>query len=115
RLGVPAFLGGMSRGLLGREHPLQMRHHRKEAIKASDLVMLAGVPNDFRLDYGKHIGGRPFISINRSREDLTKNKKPTLAIPADPQDFLIALSQTVRGEYSSWVETLRARDAQREA
>ena len=115
RLGIPVYLGGMGRGLLGREHPLQMRHHRKEAIRESDLIILAGVANDFRLDYGNHIGSRPFISVNRSRQDLTRNKRPTLAIHADPQDFLIALAQGFRGDYASWVKNLRARDASREA
>jgi thiamine pyrophosphate-dependent acetolactate synthase large subunit-like protein len=115
RLGIPVYLGGMGRGLMGQDHPLQMRHHRKEAIKDSDLIVLAGVANDFRLDYGNHIGSRPFISINRSRQDLTRNKKPTLAIHADPQDFLIALAKEFQSGYASWVETLRARDASREA
>jgi thiamine pyrophosphate-dependent acetolactate synthase large subunit-like protein len=115
RLGIPVFLSGMARGLLGKENNLQMRHLRKEAIKESDLIILAGVTNDFRLDYGNHIGRRPFISINRSREDLTKNKKPTLAIHADPQDFLIALSGSFQADYSGWIGTLRQRDAAREA
>jgi len=114
RLGIPVFLSGMARGLLGKENKLQMRHHRKEAIKESDLIILAGVANDFRLDYGNHIGGRPFISINRSKEDLTKNKTPTIAIRADPQDFLIALSRTFERDYSNWIEALRARDSKRE-
>ncbi len=114
RLGMPVFLGGMGRGLLGKENPLQMRHHRKEAIKESDLIVLAGLPNDFRLDYGSHIGGRPFISINRSREDLMRNKRPTLAIQADPQEFLISLAQSFSGNWSSWVEGLRDRDNKRE-
>ncbi len=115
KLGIPVYLSGMGRGLLGKENDLQMRHHRKDCIKESDLIILAGVPNDFRLDYGNHIGGRKFISINRSKEDLTKNKTPTLAIHADPQDFIIALSQKYQGNYGSWLETLRARDAKREA
>lgn len=115
KLGIPVYLSGMGRGLLGKENTLQMRHHRKEAIKESDLIILAGVPNDFRLDYGNHIGHRTFISVNRSREDLNKNKTPSLGIHADPQDFLIALSQKFQGNYGSWIETLRARDAKREA
>lgn len=41
-LGVPCYLGGMSRGLLGRNSNLQMRHRRKEALKDADLVILAG-------------------------------------------------------------------------
>ena len=115
KLGIPVYLSGMGRGLLGKENNLQMRHHRKEAIKESDLIILAGVPNDFRLDYGNHIGGRPFISINRCQEDLMKNKKPTLGIHADPQDLLIALSQQFKGNYSNWIDTLRARDSKRES
>ena len=114
RLGLPVYLGGMGRGLLGKDNPLQMRHHRKNAIKESDLIVLAGVANDFRLDYGRHIGRRPFISINRSREDLTRNKRPTLAVHADPQDFLIALAQTFQGNYAGWIKALRDRDASRE-
>jgi len=115
RLGIPVYLSGMARGLLGKDNNLQMRHHRKEAIKESDLIVLAGVANDFRLDYGNHIGGRPFISINRSREDLTKNKRPTLAIHADPQSFLIALSRDFQANCSNWIEALRSRDTTREA
>ncbi len=115
RLGLPVYLSGMGRGLLGRESNLQLRHHRKEAIKESDLIILAGLPNDFRLDYGRHLGGKPFLSINRSPEDLTKNARPTLGINADPQDFLIALSQSFQGNYANWIATLRGRDAQRES
>jgi thiamine pyrophosphate-dependent acetolactate synthase large subunit-like protein len=114
KLSIPAYLGGMARGLLGKEHPLQMRHHRREAIKDSDLIILAGIANDFRLDYGRHIGRRPFISINRSAEDLTKNKKPTVGVHADPQEFLMALLETFQANCSNWIETLRARDATRE-
>jgi acetolactate synthase-like protein len=32
----------MSRGLLGKQNPLQMRHCRKDALKQADLVILAG-------------------------------------------------------------------------
>ena len=114
KIGIPVYLSGMGRGLLGKDNTLQMRHYRKEAIKNSDLIILAGVPNDFRLDYGNHIGGRPFISINRSSEDLTKNKTPTLGVLADPQDFLIELGAKFQGSYPEWIETLRANDNKRE-
>lgn len=115
KLGIPVYLSGMGRGLLGKENTLQMRHNRKDAIKESDLIILAGVPNDFRLDYGNHIGGRKFVSINRSREDLMKNKTPTVAIHADPQDFLIELAKRYQGSFSTWIEALRTRDNRREA
>lgn len=114
KMGIPVYLSGMARGLLGKDHPLQMRHKRKEAIKDSDLILLAGVPNDFRLDYGNHIGHRPFISVNRSREDLYKNKRATLPIYADPQDFLIDLAKKCAVKVPDWKSKLRARDEERE-
>jgi len=55
QLGVPVYLSGMARGLLGRDHRLQMRHARRNALRDSDCVLLAGVPCDFRLDYGRHV------------------------------------------------------------
>lgn len=114
KLGIPVYLSGMARGLLGKENPLQMRHKRKEAIKESDLIILAGVSNDFRLDYGNHIGHRPFISINRSREDLYKNKRPTVAALADPQELIIDLAKQFSGKYETWLSTLAKRDQERE-
>lgn len=114
RLGIPVYLSGMARGLLGKNHPLQLRHHRKDAIKDADLIILAGVPNDFRLDYGNHIGRRPFISINRSKEDLFKNKKPTLAFLADPMDFVIDLSGAYQFSPDEWIGHLKQRDMSRE-
>src|SRR5512134_2504577 len=46
-IGVPVYLSGMARGLLGRDSPLQMRHARRNALRDSDCVLLAGVPCDF--------------------------------------------------------------------
>jgi len=113
-LNIPVYLSGMARGLLGKNNELQMRHKRKEAIKDADLIILAGVPNDFRLDYGNHIGSRKFIAINRSKEDVFKNKKPTLSIVADPQDFLIELATKYKGNFKNWLDHLAQRDAERE-
>lgn len=52
-LGVPCFLGGMARGLLGRNHPLHIRQNRGAALKKADVVILAGgsqPPFSFPLD-----------------------------------------------------------------
>jgi thiamine pyrophosphate-dependent acetolactate synthase large subunit-like protein len=38
-LGLPVFLSGMARGLLGKSHPLHMRHKRRLALKESDCVI----------------------------------------------------------------------------
>ncbi|HEX4946745.1 MAG TPA: thiamine pyrophosphate-binding protein [Blastocatellia bacterium] len=116
-LGVPVYLSGMARGLLGQDHPLQMRHKRREALREADLVLLAGVPCDFRLDYGRQIrGATKLISVNRSRNDLYLNRKPTLAIEGDPARFLMALSEERcdGNARTEWINTLTSRDDDRE-
>ena len=117
-LGLPVYLSGMARGLLGNAHPLHMRHKRRLALKDADCVLLAGVPCDFRLDYGSHIRGRAtLISVNRSKHDLTLNRRPTIGVKADAGSFLCDLGKLVgtsRNERPEWVAELRARDTERE-
>ena len=118
KLGIPVYLSGMGRGLLGRDHPLQMRHKRRNALKEADCVILAGVPVDFRLDYGNHIRrGATFISANRSKTDLTKNRKPDVAILGDPGLFLRGLADqpALPVDRREWIATLRGRDDARNA
>jgi acetolactate synthase-like protein len=118
-LGVPVYLSGIARGLLGGSDPLQMRHRRKDALREADLVILAGVPCDFRLDYGNHIGWRAtLVSANRSREEIAKNRRPALAALGAPELFLRALARlrpASRPEWTAWREALRSRDAARDA
>jgi acetolactate synthase-1/2/3 large subunit len=128
-IGIPVYLSGMARGLLGTASTdttsLQMRHKRKEALKEADVVLLAGVPCDFRLDYGNHINRRAtLISINRSELDLYKNRKPDLPLHGDPMEFLVSLAQHIgtttldreRAEHlAPHFATLRKRDEERNA
>jgi acetolactate synthase-1/2/3 large subunit len=117
-IGIPAYLTGMARGLLGKSHPVLMRHHRKEALKNADLVLVAGMPFDFRLNYGRAIGtGARVISINRSKTDLSMNRRPDLGALSDPFLFLCALPEALgsqKGLWGSWLKQLRANDVARE-
>ena len=116
-LGAPVYLSGMARGLLGRSHVLHMRHARRKALREADLVIASGTPFDFRLGYGRGIPRRtPVVSINRSRHDLKKNRRPDLGIRADPARALIALCRRsrARDDWKPWCDALRARDDARE-
>lgn len=130
QIGAPVYLSGMARGLLGRDHLLQMRHKRREALREADFVLLAGVPCDFRLDYGNHIRRSAFyVSVNRSREDLTKNRTPDIGVVGDPGLFLrvlatqlLQVSQVPPGSaensgsrWPDWLAQLRQRDEARNA
>ena len=117
-LGAPVYLAGGARGLLGSGHALQLRHKRKEALREADLVLLAGIPNDFRLDYGRHISRKAFlVSVNRSAADLRMNRKPDLAVHADPGLFLHGISTVLSDggkRWTDWLTALRVRDDERE-
>ena len=118
QLGIPVYLSGMARGLLGREHPLQMRHARRNALRESDCVILAGVPCDFRLDYGRHIRrSATLIAANRSAREARMNRRPTLAAIGDAGLFLEHLATKTGGaaKWEEWLASLRKRDAEREA
>ena len=119
QLGIPVYLSGMARGLLGRDHALQMRHQRRQALRESDCVLLAGVPCDFRLDYGRHVRrSATLIAANRSAKDARMNRRPDLAAIGDAGLFLerlgARLAQTGR-RWTSWIEDLRARDLKRDS
>jgi acetolactate synthase-1/2/3 large subunit len=119
-LGIPVYLSGMARGLLGPAHPLHRRHQRRKALKEADLVILAGVPSDFRLDYGRHVRRSAcLVSANRSRVDLKRNRKPDVGVLADAGLFLRALADTVEAgtqdRWRDWHLALESRDAEREA
>src|SRR5262245_30919410 len=114
---APVYLSGMARGLLGPAHPLQVRHRRKEALREADLVVLAGTPCDFRLDYGRQLGKRTLlVSANRSSRALRKNRRPDVAALGAPELFLRALAGTAAGRprFGAWLEALRGRDAERD-
>ncbi|KAJ6657668.1 hypothetical protein lerEdw1_002169 [Lerista edwardsae] len=116
-LGIPCFLGGMARGMLGKSSPLHIRQNRREALKEADVVILAGTVCDFRLSYGRVLSKHSkIVAINRNQEQLMKNAnvfwKPYMAIKGDAGSFLVLLSQGLKG-YScpqDWVMSLKEKD-----
>lgn len=118
RLGIPTFLGGSARGLLGRRDPIQFRHNRSAALKQADVVIVAGFPFDFRMGYGQGINKKAtLVSINLDPVALKKNRKPTHAVEAHPGRFLVSLAErpTSGPDRSAWFEAVRAKEDARDA
>jgi acetolactate synthase-1/2/3 large subunit len=116
-LGVPVYLSGMARGLLGRDHPLQCLHQRRQALREADCVVLAGVPSDFRLDYGRHVrASATLIAGNRSRREARMNRRPDISAIGDAGRFLELLAAQLTGKMQrpTWLQNLRDLDAARE-
>uniref|UniRef100_A0A1I7YDC2 2-hydroxyacyl-CoA lyase 2 n=1 Tax=Steinernema glaseri TaxID=37863 RepID=A0A1I7YDC2_9BILA len=124
-LGIPTYLGGMCRGLLGKDSPLQMRQNRRDALKECDLVILAGTICDFRLSYGRVLSPKSrIVCINRNRSQLTKNEKifwnATQLIQADVASTLKKLHEKItsagkRVECEEWLNALTEREQNKEA
>ncbi|KAI2799764.1 hypothetical protein BLOT_014696 [Blomia tropicalis] len=124
-LGIPCYLGGMSRGLLGRNSPINMRQARRDALRDADLVILGGSVADFRLSYGRVFSKKSkIIAINRNKEQLYKNAgifwQPSLAIQGDPAKFFVQIVDKFRStnKYNvdtEWVKMLRDRDQEKES
>ncbi|MFY3743512.1 thiamine pyrophosphate-binding protein [Anaeromyxobacter sp. Red801] len=116
-LGVPVYLGGMARGLLGRRDALQFRHARGRALKEADVVVVAGFPFDFRLGYGRGFGRGAFIgAANLSAAELRKNRSPDVAVEMHPGEFLVALAAKAGKPQAreAWFGALREREAARD-
>jgi acetolactate synthase-1/2/3 large subunit len=117
RLGIPVYLSGMARGLLGVSD-LAMRHKRSQAMRRADVIVLAGVPVDFRMNYGQAIPrSATYISINRSEEDLTLNRKPDVGVLADPGETIRRLAfvwSSPSDRYDEWRAELSRRDEERD-
>ena len=127
-LGAPVYLSSMARGLLNADGSgVQMRHKRRDALRDADVVILAGVACDFRLEYGRHITSRStYISANRSPVDLKKNRTPDVAVLGDPAMFLEQLAEAFgrlagpvgdarRPDWAPWFTKLGALQETREA
>ena len=111
KLKIPVFLSGMSRGLLGKNHPLHVLQGKTAALKSADLIILCGVEIDFRMNYGKKLSKRAKIIVVHPVEKLTKQNsdifwKPTLRIHCHPSQFLESLFMQ-QSNWNPWLEQLQ--------
>ena len=118
-LNIPTFVSGMARGLLSKTDLPIFRHERTKALKEADVVILAGVPCDFRLDYGRAINHKAkMISINLSRNDMYLNRRPVKGILTSPSAFLIDWSNyegnNTNTKWESWHGQITKRNSARE-
>jgi len=121
KLGIPCYLGGMSRGMLGSKSPLQARQCRRDALKEADLIILCGSVCDFRLSYGRVFPRKtPIIAVNRNKDQLFRNSdmfwKAAVSVQCDVGTFLVELSKTGDDHEwdPQWISTLRQRDQKKE-
>ena len=106
----------MARGCFSSSDQYYFRHNRKHALKNADVVVALGVPLDFRLGYGFSINKEAtLISVNKSKEDLNKNKKPDIGIHADPTRIMHEIGKIINPpSCQEWIDELLILENKRE-
>tara|TARA_B100000700_G_scaffold331803_1_gene469092 strand:+ start:7093 stop:8820 length:1728 start_codon:yes stop_codon:yes gene_type:complete len=117
KIGLPTYLSGTARGLLGNYQNFFL-HNRSKALKQADLIILAGAPLDFRLAYGRKIPqNTSIISINRCIHNLNLNRRPTLAVHADPCQTILKIAKSwsyKNDNWKRWKKNLKTHEIYRE-
>jgi len=116
--GIPCYVSGMARGILGDKSDILFRHNRRDALREADVVLLLGGVCDFRLNYGRSFHSKTkIIAVNRDWKNLYKNAylfwKPELAVRADPSLTLMKLKEQL-GDGSKIHEEWRQKLTRRE-
>ena len=115
-LGVPTFCTGTASGLLPKTAPITMRHGMEEAIEGADLVLLLGVPSEFKSTTGGK-SDKLVYTVNRNKATLKANcsnfgTSTFEAIHSDVGQFLVEVNEKI-GRFAisqEWVTQLRERN-----
>lgn len=118
---MPAILNGMSRGLLGRDHPCQLMRDRSKALKEAKTILLLGVDLDFRFNYGQGFAINPsavIIQVDPEPGTIGKFRDVDMAIACDISKFLEEMSgtgnTTNKTNKSIWLAGLKKTDQESE-
>jgi acetolactate synthase-1/2/3 large subunit len=111
---LPLCVNGMARGMLPPGHPLFFPRARGPALGEADLIVVVGVPLDFRLNFGQ-----PPVFADDARlvvidvDAHRKHRTPDVAMYGDLKAALAALGVAASGipERHDWLEHLRGSEA----
>ena len=119
--GAPAFVGGISPGILPRNHAqyfglsaLSMNPLARWALRRADLIVAVGERFEFPVEYGRV----PFvrrecrtIQVELEQEGIGTNRRVDVGIAGDPALTLGALAKTPLNA-ARWIATLQAKRAE---
>lgn len=111
---LPTYLNGLARGLLPPSHDLYRSRSRSTAFKEADLVVIVGVPLDFRAGFGESFAeGAQLVYVDV--DDFRKHRPGAAAVYGDLKRALQMLASKVEGtaQRNEWLERLAADEAER--
>ncbi len=114
RLAAPCYVNGMGRGSLPADHPSYLSATRKRALAEADVVLLVGVPLDFRMHYGGVIGqSAKIIQAELVAEDIGWNRGVELGLVGDARAALAGIAdalgpapEATRPKAGAWLDAL---------
>ena len=115
RTGVPVYLNGLGRGCLPPDHPSFRSRSRSVGLGEADLVVVVGVPLDFRLNFGQPPVMRDDAQIIYvDCDDFRKHRPGAAALYGDIATSLAALAESGdgagAGRRSGWLERLAEKE-----
>ncbi len=111
---LPLCVNGMARGMLPPGHPLLFARARGKALGEADLILVVGVPLDFRLNFGQppvFAEGARLVVVDVDAH--RKHRSAEVSLYGDLKAALSALANAASGgrERADWLEGLRAAEA----
>jgi acetolactate synthase-1/2/3 large subunit len=114
---IPVYLNGMGRGCLPADHDLCFSRTRGAALKGADVVVIVGVPLDFRLGFGGSIGeDAKLIRIDVEPNRLERNRIADVDLVGDVAATLGALAAAIPERTGgAWIDDLREQESEKRA
>ncbi len=103
-LGIPCFVNDLARGYVKNGNPFLFSRSRAIALKEADCVLLAGIPPDFRLGYGRWGGAfgkrTKIIRVDLDTDYLEKNLRPAVKVNSEPGEFLTGIANLFKNGHT---------------
>jgi acetolactate synthase-1/2/3 large subunit len=111
---LPVVVNGMARGMLPPEHRLAATRGRATALGQADLVLVVGVPLDFRLNFGQppvFAEGARIVYVDV--DDHRKHRPAAAAVYGDLKRALERLAEAAAGgpDRTEWLDQVAAATA----
>jgi acetolactate synthase-1/2/3 large subunit len=106
---LPLYMNGLARGILPPAHELYRSRSRSKAFAEADLLLIVGVPLDFRAGFGESFAPDARI-VYLDVDDFRKHRPPAAAVYGDLRRALEMLAGRVEGlpRRREWLEALAA-------
>jgi acetolactate synthase-1/2/3 large subunit len=116
--GLPAVTNGLARGMVAPDSPWYATRARGVALGEADVVLVVGVPLDFRLGFGRPPVIPDDAQVVYVDVDARRRHRPgAVALDGDIKQTLAALAAAAEGsaERPEWLEKVRAATARARA